>query len=254
MSTERTGTNGTEGAAAVAAPAGTALSPTPRTALGRHKERGRADRADLYAVLDAGLICHLGVLIDGAPIGWTGAGASRRRMSERELNAARQRIGIVFQQFNLWPHMSVLENVTEAPLRVKGMARQEAVSLADQLLAKVGLADKRDAYPMRLSGGQQQRVAIARALAMSPKVLLFDEPTSALDPELRREVLTVMRQLAAEGMTMIVVTHEMTFARGVGSRLAFMERGEIVEQAAPAEFFAAPRTERARRFLQQFAD
>src|SRR6266478_5899534 len=142
----------------------------------------------------------------------------------------------------------------EAPLRVKGMARDEAVAMAEKLLAKVDLSDKRDAYPARLSGGQQQRVAIARALAMSPKVLLFDEATSALDPELRREVLLVMRQLAAEGMTMVVVTHEMGFARHVGTRTVFMDRGEIVEEAPGAAFFDAPRTERARRFLQQFEE
>jgi polar amino acid transport system ATP-binding protein len=172
----------------------------------------------------------------------------------RAARTVRPDIGMVFQHFNLWPHMSVLENVIEAPLRVKQMAKTEAVATAEQLLEKVGLADKRDAYPARLSGGQQQRVAIARALAMSPKVMLFDEPTSALDPELRREVLVVMRQLAEEGMTMVVVTHEMNFARNVGSRVAFMDHGEIVEEAAPAQFFSAPATERARRFLQLFED
>jgi ABC-type polar amino acid transport system ATPase subunit len=172
----------------------------------------------------------------------------------RAARAVRPDIGMVFQHFNLWPHMSVLENVIEAPVRVKGMPRHDAVAMAEQLLAKVGLGEKRDAYPARLSGGQQQRVAIARALAMSPKVLLFDEPTSALDPELRREVLVVMRQLAREGMTMLVVTHEMNFARNVGSRLAFMDRGEIVEETVPAQFFSAPKTERAKRFLQQFED
>ena len=161
---------------------------------------------------------------------------------------------MVFQHFNLWPHMSVIENVIEAPIRVKQMAKAEAVAMAERLLDKVGLADKRDAYPARLSGGQQQRVAIARALAMSPKVMLFDEPTSALDPELRREVLVVMRQLAAEGMTMMVVTHEMNFARNVGSRLAFMDHGEIVEEGVPAQFFDAPKTERAKRFLQLFEE
>jgi ABC-type polar amino acid transport system ATPase subunit len=172
----------------------------------------------------------------------------------RAARSVRPDIGMVFQHFNLWPHMSVLGNVIEAPLRVKQMAKAEAVAMAERLLDKVGLADKRDAYPARLSGGQQQRVAIARALAMSPKVMLFDEPTSALDPELRREVLVVMRQLAAEGMTMMVVTHEMNFARNVGSRLAFMDHGEIVEEGAPAQFFDAPKTERAKRFLQLFEE
>jgi len=139
-------------------------------------------------------------------------------------------------------------------MRAKRLARDEAVAIAERLLAKVDLSDKRDAYPARLSGGQQQRVAIARALAMAPKVLLFDEATSALDPELRREVLLVMRQLALEGMTMLVVTHEMNFARHVGTRTVFMDRGEIVEEAPGSAFFDAPRTERARRFLQQFED
>jgi ABC-type polar amino acid transport system ATPase subunit len=168
--------------------------------------------------------------------------------------AVRSEIGMVFQHFNLWPHMSVLENLIEAPLRVKKMPRAEAVAIAEALLAKVDLLDKRDAYPVRLSGGQQQRVAIARALAMSPKVLLFDEATSALDPELRREVLLVMRQLALEGMTMLVVTHEMGFARHVGTRTVFMDRGEIVEEAPGSTFFEAPKTERAQRFLQQFEE
>jgi ABC-type polar amino acid transport system ATPase subunit len=147
--------------------------------------------------------------------------------------------------------MSVLQNLIEAPMLVKGMRKDEAVAIAERLLAKVDLADKRDAYPARLSGGQQQRVAIARALAMQPKVMLFDEATSSLDPELRREVLLVMRELATEGMTMLVVTHEMGFARHVGTRVAFMDRGEIVEEAPAATFFDAPRTDRAKKFLQQ---
>jgi len=168
--------------------------------------------------------------------------------------AVRSEIGMVFQHFNLWPHMTVLENLIEAPIRAKKVPKDEAIAIADRLLAKVDLADKREAYPARLSGGQQQRVAIARALAMAPKVLLFDEATSALDPELRREVLLVMRQLALEGMTMLVVTHEMNFARHVGTRTVFMDRGEIVEEAPGSAFFDAPRTERARRFLQQFED
>ena len=179
--------------------------------------------------------------------------ASARDSSEerRAARGVRPDIGMVFQHFNLWPHMTVLGNLVEAPQRVKGMARSEAVQMADTLLAKVGLSDKRDVYPNRLSGGQQQRVAIARALAMSPKVLLFDEPTSALDPELRQEVLLVMRQLAGEGMTMLVVTHEMGFARQVGTRVVFMDAGEIVEEAAPDTFFTAPSSERAKRFISQ---
>jgi len=188
------------------------------------------------------------VTMNGTVIASPEADAAVRRAAR----SVRPDIGMVFQHFNLWPHMSVIENVIEAPIRVKQMPKAEAVAAGEKLLEKVGLADKRDAYPARLSGGQQQRVAIARALAMSPKVMLFDEPTSALDPELRREVLVVMRQLAGEGMTMMVVTHEMGFARNVGSRLAFMDHGEIVEEAAPAQFFSAPKTERAQRFLQQF--
>ncbi|WP_421997312.1 amino acid ABC transporter ATP-binding protein [Reyranella sp.] len=176
------------------------------------------------------------------------------RQTRASARAVRSDIGMVFQHFNLWPHMSVLENLIEAPIRVKGMPREKAIAIAEALLAKVDLGDKRDAYPARLSGGQQQRVAIARALAMSPKVLLFDEATSALDPELRREVLAVMRQLAREGMTMLVVTHEMGFARHVGTRTVFMDRGEIVEEAPGAAFFDAPQTERAKRFLQQFEE
>jgi polar amino acid transport system ATP-binding protein len=190
------------------------------------------------------------VTMNGTVIASPEADAAERRAAR----LVRPDIGMVFQHFNLWPHMSVIENVIEAPIRVKRMPKAEAVAVGEKLLEKVGLADKRDAYPARLSGGQQQRVAIARALAMSPKVMLFDEPTSALDPELRREVLVVMRQLAGEGMTMMVVTHEMGFARNVGSRLAFMDHGEIVEEAVPAQFFSAPKTERAQRFLQQFED
>jgi polar amino acid transport system ATP-binding protein len=169
----------------------------------------------------------------------------------RAARAVRPEIGMVFQHFNLWPHLSVLENLIEAPIRVKAMAKVEAIAIAERLLEKVGLADKRDAYPARLSGGQQQRVAIARALAMSPKVMLFDEPTSALDPELRREVLVVMRQLAVEGMTMMVVTHEMGFARRVAHRVVFMDMGEIVEDAPTSEFFGKPRSERAQVFLSK---
>jgi ABC-type polar amino acid transport system ATPase subunit len=190
------------------------------------------------------------VTMNGSVIAMPDAESTVRRAAR----SVRPDIGMVFQHFNLWPHMSVLENVIEAPMRVKRAPKTEAIAMAEQLLDKVGLADKRDAYPARLSGGQQQRVAIARALAMSPRVMLFDEPTSALDPELRREVLVVIRQLASEGMTMMVVTHEMNFARNVGSRLAFMDHGEIVEEGDPVQFFSAPRTDRARRFLQLFED
>jgi len=186
--------------------------------------------------------------------GVTIASAKPSSAEKRAARAVRSDIGMVFQHFNLWPHMSALENIIEAPQLVRGLPRAEAIALGEELLAKVGLSDKRDTYPARLSGGQQQRVAIARALAMAPKVMLFDEPTSALDPELRREVLTVMRQLAREGMTMLVVTHEMNFARQVGRRVVLMDRGEIVEEAPPSTFFSAPSTERAARFLAQIED
>lgn len=161
--------------------------------------------------------------------------------------------GMVFQQFNLFPHLTVLENIITAPMTVKNMPKPQAVELAVSLLGKVGLADKKDEYPSRLSGGQQQRVAIARALAMQPQIMLFDEPTSALDPELTGEVLLVMRQLAQEGMTMIVVTHEMKFAQEVANRVIFMSEGIIQEEGAPESFFAQPQTERARKFLRQMA-
>jgi ABC-type polar amino acid transport system ATPase subunit len=158
-------------------------------------------------------------------------------------------IGMVFEQFNLWPHMTALQNVVEAPQRVRKMPKGEAQSLGEALLIKVGLLDKRNVYPRRLSAGEQQRVAIARALAMSPKVLLFDEATSALDPELRRELLRILRQLAEDGVTMLVVTHEMDFARQVGTRTVLLDKGEIIEDAPTAAFFAAPGTARAQRFL-----
>jgi ABC-type polar amino acid transport system ATPase subunit len=176
------------------------------------------------------------------------------RATRRDATRVRAEIGMVFQHFNLWPHMTVLANLIEAPMRVRRLSRKAATAQAEALLEKVGLADRRDAYPARLSGGQQQRVAIARALCMAPRVLLFDEPTSALDPELRREVLLVMRQLAEEGMTMVVVTHEMNFARRVGSRVVFMDAGDIVEASEPEAFFTAPKTERARRFLALLED
>jgi polar amino acid transport system ATP-binding protein len=166
----------------------------------------------------------------------------------------RSDIGMVFQHFNLWPHMSVLENIIEAPIRVRRTPQARAISEAEELLEKVGLSDKRNVYPIRLSGGQQQRVAIARALAMQPKVMMFDEVTSALDPELKREVLHVMQALAADGMTMAVVTHEMGFARHVCSRIIFVDQGHIVEESEPRTFFDAPKSDRARDFLRQFEE
>jgi ABC-type polar amino acid transport system ATPase subunit len=166
-----------------------------------------------------------------------------------ELDFVRQRVGMVFQQFNLFPHKSVLENVSLAPRRVLGKSRAESEEKAKALLDRVGLGDKLTQYPERLSGGQQQRVAIARALAMEPRVMLFDEVTSALDPELVKEVLDTMRELASEGMTMLVVTHEMGFAREVGDQVVFMDGGVIVEQGKPAEVLDSPREERTRKFL-----
>ncbi len=163
----------------------------------------------------------------------------------------RQRAGMVFQSFNLFPHLTVLGNITEAPMTVKGVAKEEAEAFAQELLSKVGLAEKVRHYPSQLSGGQQQRVAIARALAMQPEVMLFDEPTSALDPELRDEVLNVMRRLADEGMTMLVVTHEMNFAREMADRVLFFDAGLIAEQGTPEEIFTQPKQERTREFLKK---
>jgi polar amino acid transport system ATP-binding protein len=168
-----------------------------------------------------------------------------------DINTIRQRIGMVFQSFNLFPHMTALENVSVGPIKVKGMKKGEAKSLATDLLEQVGLGEKTDSYPSELSGGQQQRVAIARALAMEPDVMLFDEVTSALDPELVGEVLEVMRDLAEEGMTMMVVTHEMGFAREVGDRIVLMADGRLVEQGEPREFFENPKTDRAKQFLSR---
>ena len=167
-----------------------------------------------------------------------------------DIDKHRQRMGMVFQQFNLFPHMTVIENLIEAPCHVKGMKKDEILPYARELLAKVGLSDRENYYPSQLSGGQQQRVAIARALAMKPDIMLFDEPTSALDPELTGEVLRTMRALAAERMTMIVVTHEMAFAREAATNVIFMENGVIVEQGEPQTFFSAPKEERTREFLR----
>jgi polar amino acid transport system ATP-binding protein len=195
------------------------------------------------------------VTVDGEPVGYyTDSQGRRRRMAEREIAAAREKIGIVFQSYNLFPHMTVLHNITAAPIKVKGVPRARAEARARELLALVGLSDKADAHPANLSGGQQQRVAIARALAMEPKIMLFDEVTSALDPELVGEVLAAMQQLARDGMTMIVVTHEMSFARDVADRILFMDGGVIVEEGAPDQLFFAPRTDRVRQFLKRYND
>jgi cystine transport system ATP-binding protein len=174
--------------------------------------------------------------------------------SEREKKRLRAKTGMVFQSFNLFPHRTALENVIEGPVTVKGIPREEAVRQGEALLRKVGLLEKKDAYPDRLSGGQQQRVAIARALAMEPEVLLFDEPTSALDPELVGEVLRTMKELAVEKQTMVIVTHEMGFARQVADRIVFMDEGRIVEEGTPEEVFTRPREERTRRFLEKLRE
>ncbi|MBT1070834.1 amino acid ABC transporter ATP-binding protein [Pelotalea chapellei] len=168
-----------------------------------------------------------------------------------DINKLRAEIGFVFQQFNLYPHLSVINNITLAPIKIRKTPRAEAEKQAMALLERVGLAEKRDAYPLQLSGGQQQRVAIARGLAMKPRIMLFDEPTSALDPEMIGEVLAVMKDLALSGMTMVVVTHEMGFAREVAHRVVFMDHGAILEEAPPNEFFGNPKHERAQQFLRQ---
>ncbi len=187
-----------------------------------------------------------GVRVDADPI------HSRSRRHSEQIRQIRLRAGMLFQEFNLFPHMSVLQNCIEAPTRVKGVRRDEAVATAEKYLDKVGLLDKRDEYPARLSGGQKQRVAIARAMCMEPKVLMFDEPTSALDPELIGEVLKVMEELAHEQTTMIVVTHEMHFAREAADRVVFMEEGEIVEQGPPEQVLDSPHDDRTKQFLRRF--
>ncbi len=200
--------------------------------------------------IDAGV-----VEIDGVPLGQKrGEDGALRPAKPKEVAEMRKDIGFVFQRFNLWPQKSALENVTLAPQLVRGAAKQEAEAYGRALLDRVGLADKADAFPAKLSGGQQQRVAIARALAMKPKIMLFDEPTSALDPETVGEVLAVMRELAAEGMTMVVVTHEMGFAREVADRVVMMDGGVVIEQGVPAEFFGNPVEDRTCRFLARVLD
>jgi ABC-type polar amino acid transport system ATPase subunit len=190
------------------------------------------------------------VVFNGKPVGFGPVGAPmRQRLPESEMNALRRDLGMVFQQFNLFPHLTVIQNIMEAPVQVRGMAPAAASQVAERLLSKVGLLEKADAYPRNLSGGQQQRIAIARALAMEPKLMLFDEVTSALDPELKGEVLKVMRTLADEGMTMLVVTHELGFAREVADRVVFMEAGRIVEVGTAEQIFERPASERTASFL-----
>ena len=190
--------------------------------------------------LDSGRLDVLGMRLDASH-------------DEREVRAIRQRVGMVFQQFNLFPHLSILDNITLAPIKVKKMSPSLAEQRAVDLLEQMGIAEQARKYPAQLSGGQQQRVAIARALALDPEVMLFDEPTSALDPERVKEVLEVMQKLAREGMTMVVVTHEVRFARQVASRVVLMAEGEVVEMAPPEQFFTAPQHERTRQFLSQIA-
>jgi polar amino acid transport system ATP-binding protein len=185
--------------------------------------------------------------VDGGSIMIDGESVTEEKADIRRI---REEVGMVFQSFNLFPHLSATENITLAPLTVKKISQNDARGLAQRLLIKVGLADKANAYPDQLSGGQQQRVAIARALAMNPKVMLFDEPTSALDPEMIKEVLDVMTDLAREGMTMLVVSHEMGFARAAANRVIFMDQGQIIEVAPPEEFFTNPKEERTKRFLE----
>lgn len=191
------------------------------------------------------------VLIEGDIVDEWQVGKEQLKVSHTMITEICTKVGMVFQRFNLFPHKTVLENIIEAPMTVKRKSKQEAIEFALPLLKKVGLEDKKDEYPSRLSGGQQQRVAIARALAMEPEIMLFDEPTSSLDPELVGEVLSVMKQLAREGMTMLVVTHEMGFAREVANRVIFMDKGEILEESTPEQIFTNPKHERTKLFLQK---
>lgn len=189
------------------------------------------------------------ILFQGEPIRWQGAGATRRPADAAQVMRIRTNLSMVFQQFNLWSHMTILQNVMEAPVTVLRRDRAEVEALARALLAKVGISDKADAWPAQLSGGQQQRAAIARALAMQPQALLFDEPTSALDPELEQEVIRVIRALAEEGSTMLLVTHDMRMARDLSDHVVFLHQGLIEEQGPPDQLFSAPRSDRLRQFL-----
>ncbi|NEA33812.1 amino acid ABC transporter ATP-binding protein [Streptomyces sp. SID13031] len=191
------------------------------------------------------------IWVDGDLMGYAERDGKLYRLKNQQIAAQRREIGMVFQRFNLFPHMTAIENVAEAPVQVKGESKKAARARAAELLERVGLADRSAAYPAQLSGGQQQRVAIARALAMQPKLMLFDEPTSALDPELVGEVLTVMRELANDGMTMIVVTHEMSFAREVADTVVFMDDGVVVEAGSPAEVIGNPQHQRTKAFLSR---
>jgi len=189
--------------------------------------------------------------VDGTLVGYRERGGKLHELKEKEINAQRREVGMVFQQFNLFPHLTAMENITEAPCKVRRESKTEARQRAQELLDRVGLGGRGDAYPSQLSGGQQQRIAIARALAMRPKLMLFDEPTSALDPEMVGEVLDVMRNLAREGMTMIVVTHEMGFAREAGDHLVFMDDGVVVEAGNPRDVLTNPQHQRTQTFLSK---
>ena len=202
---------------------------------------------NLLESLDAGRIT-----VDGRDVGYDVRNGRLHELSPNEIARRRRDIGMVFQQFNLFPHMTALENIIEAPIAVLGQGRKEATARAVELLAEVGLAGREKAYPRQLSGGQQQRVAIARALAMRPKLMLFDEPTSALDPELVGEVLATMKRLASAGLTMVVVTHEISFAREAADRVVFMDAGQVVEQGTPEQVIDNPQHERTRAFLARF--
>ncbi|MET0015831.1 ATP-binding cassette domain-containing protein [Oscillibacter sp.] len=203
--------------------------------------------ATLLTEMDGGELSY-----SGEKAAWNDEGG--KTVYARDLKSIRSRFGLVFQNFNLFPHYTVLKNLTDAPVSVGGRSKAEAETTARGLLAKMGLSDKADCYPCQLSGGQQQRVAIARALAMNPEILFFDEPTSALDPELTGEILKVIRQLAQEKMTMVIVTHEMAFARDVADRVIFMDGGVIVEQGDPKKVIGSPKEERTRQFLARFAN
>jgi polar amino acid transport system ATP-binding protein len=203
--------------------------------------------ATFLETIDSGEIKYM-----DRPAAWNGANGGAEYLPAPELRKVKSCFGLVFQQFNLFPHYSVLKNVSDAPVKVQGRDKAEAEKKARELLGKMGLADKEKAYPCQLSGGQQQRVAIARALAMDPEILFFDEPTSALDPELTGEVLKVIRQLADEKMTMVIVTHEMAFARAVSDRVIFMDGGVIVEQGDPEKVLGEPEEERTRQFLRNY--
>jgi polar amino acid transport system ATP-binding protein len=194
------------------------------------------------------------IYIDGELLGYKKVNGKLHRRSEEEIAKSREEVGIVFQSFNLFPHMTVLENIILSPTYVRKIEKKKAIETAKELLDRVGLLDKLDEHPVRLSGGQQQRVAIARALAMQPKIMLFDEVTSALDPELVGEVLAVMKQLAKSGMTMVIVTHEMHFAKDVAHRIIFMDDGRIVEQGNPKEVLSTPKSGRLQAFLKRFTE